>query len=177
MTGSRPVERGEVVRADGRDLVVTDSGGDFLARVGDERDDHFVGPDRHDLGVGDALTDHAFGSCAAAATEATGQPPSALADPARCERSGPPAPTGERVVALVVGRGDRAAASAAIAAMIAAISSGVASGEIDRSTGCAHQRGTFPCLRGGSFSFLDRSISSDSTSTRRVSRGSMTSST
>ena len=71
-----------------------------------------------------------------------------------------------------------AAIDAAIAAVIAATSSGVASGEIDRSSNRpAAQSGTFPCLRWGSFSFFDRSISSDSTSTLRVSRGSMTSST
>ena len=39
------------------------------------------------------------------------------------------------------------------------------------------QSGTFPCLRCGSFSFLVRSMLSDSTSTFRVSRGSITSST
>ena len=41
----------------------------------------------------------------------------------------------------------------------------------------SHQRGTFPCLRFGSSSRFERSISSPATSLMRVSAGSMTSST
>ena len=81
-----------------------------------------------------------------------------------------------------VGVGSAAGAadpSAAVtAATIAATSSGDAPASMTRSAGRASaHRGTFPCLRAGRRSFFVRSIVSASMSSRRVSRGSMTSST
>ena len=63
------------------------------------------------------------------------------------------------------------------AATIAATSSGVASGLIARRWTVIAYSGTLPCLRDGSCSRFVRSIASERASTRRVSRGSMTSST
>ena len=177
----------EVLRTGRGHLAPADARRDGDTGIARERDDDLVGPDAHQLRVGRRSHPRRRGSGAVTAPDAARQPPRAALE------TGPPGaearpvhPLGEPLETVA---GDQPGVRARLdrrddgrdllGCRVRRHRPQDGTAHAARGRGCrgvAH-RGTFPCLRCGNCSRLVRSMASERTSTRRVSRGSMTSST